>query len=189
MASSTVVAIPRRSGGIARRHPVLEALRARSSQPARDRQRPSWRRAHFAAPLTRAPKLAGPKNPRMERPNGPQRTKIIKPLWATTGLNPADLNANWQNPGESHQHRLSGLVQVFSAQPGAVRYRFTRERPLGLNLAWRDHEAHASRRISPPESAFSPSDQKTGGGSQSAERHALSLSGQAVGQGAVEQPR
>ena len=56
--------------------------------------------------------------------------KIIKPLGSTTGLNQADLNPNWQNSEEPGQHRLSALLQGFSASSEAVRYRFTRERSL-----------------------------------------------------------
>jgi hypothetical protein len=62
--------------------------------------------------------------------------ETIKPLAGATGLNPADLNANWQNFEESRQRPLSRHLQGFYGGNRVVRYRFTRERSLGLDLAW-----------------------------------------------------
>jgi hypothetical protein len=43
-------------------------------------------------------------------------TQTIKPVAGATGLNPADLNANWQNFEESRQCGLSAFLQGLSAE-------------------------------------------------------------------------
>src|SRR5690348_9657477 len=59
--------------------------------------------------------------------------KPLSPWRPPRGLNPADLNANWQNFEEYRVRQLSLYLQVFSAETRLARYRFTRERSLVRN--------------------------------------------------------
>ena len=65
-------------------------------------------RHSFAALLARRPKAS------LDRSNGPQHVNAIKPVGRATGLNPADLCANWQILQASDLRRYLAVLQRFT---------------------------------------------------------------------------